>query len=409
MSWREDLRPASWRGVSFYVERADDVVGRKTSLHKYVQRDTAWQEDLGKDASEYTLDAFVIGNDYMVARDRLREALLQPGLGELVHPYWGTLQLAVDGRVRIAQSTRNGGMATFNIRFVESDEKTYPTAISDTRRSVASEATLAESTLAASFAAAFDVLKSADFVATEASAVLSEAIDTINDAASSIISAGSEMTRFVGLIEEMESSVARLVRAPETLAQKLIGSIGGLLLLNDTDDTTSQPYRAPMRSAVALTSFGEDLAAVSETTPSRATQAQNQTALTSLVRRAGIVAAARAAADIDFTSYDDAVSVRDELSELFENEIVLAGDAGDDAAFDALALVRTAMMEDITARGAVLSRLGTFTPDVTMPAFLIAYQLYGDASRADEIVARNNIIHPGFVPGGVALEVLLDA
>ena len=31
---------------------------------------------------------------------------------------------------------------------------------------------------------------------------------------------------------------------------------------------------------------------------------------------------------------------------------------------------------------------------------MLAYQLYGDADRADEIVTRNNIRHPGFVPGG---------
>jgi prophage DNA circulation protein len=36
--------------------------------------------------------------------------------------------------------------------------------------------------------------------------------------------------------------------------------------------------------------------------------------------------------------------------------------------------------------------------------------LYGDATKADEIVARNRVIrNPVAVPGGVDLEVLADA
>lgn len=408
MAWRDELRPASFRGVSFHVEQTNDTVGRKSALHKYPLRDTAYLEDLGLDADVYEIDAFVLGSDYMDRRDALKAALLQKGPGELVHPYYGTMQLSVYGEIRISQSSRQGGMATFSIAFVKTDDKVYPDTASDTRFSVASLATAAEEALGVSFADAFDVLDAADFVASEAAAILGEAITTIDSVAGAIISAGSELTSFVGMIEELEGSVVRLIRAPQTLAQKLIGSIGGLLFLNSSSDTTSKSYRAPLRAVVQLASFGEDLDAVSETTPSRKQQAANQEALVTLVRRAAIVAAARAAADVDFTSYDDAATVRDSLAELFEAEIVKAGDAGDDGGYEALGLVRAAMMEDITARGAQLSRLGTFTPPETMPAFLIAYRLYGDASRADEIVARNKIRHPGFVPGGVALEVLID-
>jgi len=409
MSWRDELRPASWRGVQFHVEQADDTIGRKSALHKYARRDKAWLEDLGRDAALYEVNAIVIGSDYMAARDKLKEALQQPGLGDLVHPYWGTLKLCVLGEVHISQSTRYGGMASFSITFVESEENQYPDQNNDTRFSVAKQATAAEGVIGASFAAAFDVLHSADFVAVEAGEVLRMAISAINAAASSIISAGHELTGFVGLIEELEGSVERLARAPETLAQKLIGSIGGLLFLNDTDDTISKAYRAPLRATMSLTAFGGDLMPVSASTPLRQVQAKNQASLTTLVRQAAIIAAARAAADIDFTSYDDAAATRDDLAGLFDSEIVAAGDAGDDDAFRALALVRAAMIDDITARGAELSRIGTYTPPETMPAFLIAHILYGDASRADEIVSRNNISHPGFVPGGIALEVLLDA
>jgi prophage DNA circulation protein len=41
----------------------------------------------------------------------------------------------------------------------------------------------------------------------------------------------------------------------------------------------------------------------------------------------------------------------------------------------------------------------------TLPALVVAHRVYGDATRADEIVSRNRVRHPGFVPGGIALEV----
>ncbi|MFZ2469471.1 MAG: DNA circularization N-terminal domain-containing protein [Parvibaculum sedimenti] len=408
MSWRDELRPASWRGVEFHVEVANDTLGRKSVLHKYPKRNTAYLEDLGLDVATYQVDAIVIGDDYMTRRDELTAALLQKGNGDLVHPYYGTMKVSVLGEVRIGQSLRYGGMATFSITFVETDDKLYPDTSTDTRLGVAAQATSAEDALANTFSGVFNVLDAADFVADEAAKVLTDAIDEINAAASSIISAGSSLTSFVATIEEMEGSVTRLLRSPATLAQRLVGSVRGLLFLNSSSDTTSRSYRAPLRSAIALTSFGDDLRAVAPSTPSGAVQATNQAALVALIRRSAIVAAARAAADISFTSYDDAVSVRNTLSDLFETAIFEAGDAGEDAAYQALGQVRAAMIKDISARGEKLARLGSFTPEQTMPALVIAYRLYGDAARAEEIVARNGIRHPGFVPGGVELEVLLD-
>lgn len=408
MSWRDELRPASFRGAAFHVMGSSEQMGRKTVLHRYPQRDKAYLEDLGRDVDVYELDAFVIGNDYMVARDALKAALVQPGRGELVHPYYGTLQLSVMGQPTIQHSVRDGGMAWFRISFVDTDDNPYPDTATDTRFGVASAATWAEEALGVSFAGGFDVLDAADFVATEASSVLGNAISTINGVAGSIVSFGGELTSFVGLVEDMQGSLQRLIRSPQSLAQKLIGVVGGLLFLNSSADVTAKSYRAPLRAALRLTDFGDTLPAVPQTTPSRRVQADNQSAVVSLVRRAGIVAAARAAADVDFTSYNDAVATRAELAGVFEREIVAAGDAGDDTAYEALVTVRGAMIADITERGTPLSRLGSYTPPVTMPALVIAHRLYGDASRADEIAARNGLRHPGFVAGGVPLEVLID-
>jgi len=66
------------------------------------------------------------------------------------------------------------------------------------------------------------------------------------------------------------------------------------------------------------------------------------------------------------------------------------------------------VIQDVTARGGSLAHLYAYTPAQTEPALVIAQRLYGDPTRAGEIVARNAVIHPLFVPGGQALEVLGD-
>ena len=47
------------------------------------------------------------------------------------------------------------------------------------------------------------------------------------------------------------------------------------------------------------------------------------------------------------------------------------------------------------------------TPADTLPIERVAYNLYGDPERSEEILLRNpDVSHPGFIPGRVALKVL---
>ncbi len=94
--------------------------------------------------------------------------------------------------------------------------------------------------------------------------------------------------------------------------------------------------------------------------------------------------------------------VTDRLDTLMES-------ATDDESYQALADLRSATAKDITARGADLARVVAYDPPATRPALVIAYDLYEDAGRDAEIVGRNHVRHPGFVPGGQPLEVLSDA
>jgi prophage DNA circulation protein len=76
-----------------------------------------------------------------------------------------------------------------------------------------------------------------------------------------------------------------------------------------------------------------------------------------------------------------------------------------DSMFAPLRDLRSQLAKDFRDRAPV-TRLTTITLQSGIPAAVLAHRLYGDATRADEIVARNKLSHPLFVPADESLEVL---
>ena len=72
--------------------------------------------------------------------------------------------------------------------------------------------------------------------------------------------------------------------------------------------------------------------------------------------------------------------------------------------------LRAAVVQDTSARAALLPALRRIQLPTTLPAALVAYRLDGDDlnglfDRAQALTTRNRVRHPLFVPGGRVLEV----
>ena len=78
----------------------------------------------------------------------------------------------------------------------------------------------------------------------------------------------------------------------------------------------------------------------------------------------------------------------------------------DDATYAALVQLRTAIFAYLTQTATSLPNEVTYTPPQTVPALVLAQQLYGSPALADDLLARNDVIDPTAIPGGVAIEVL---
>lgn len=398
MSWRDRLREASFRGVRFHVLSGDVQFGRRTVLHEFPLRDKPFVEDMGRRARLVNVEAVILGPDYMTGRDALIAAAEQPGGGKLVHPTHGELQVTLTEPLRISETTAEGGICRIAMTFVEAGEVLYPSASIDTGTQLTTAADKASSTLGESFADRFDLDDLPAFARSSALATLTSALDRVQGVVQRIRGLSGGRAVFDALLGDLRSQTASLFHAPATLALRVIALVGQARTLAGSGS-------AGQRAMLAIAGVGGTLPTIPLITPTRRRQADNQAALVELVDAVVSIEAARACAVTPFVSYEQAIAARD----LVLASIDAVRDASpSDALYAALTDLRVTLVRDVAARGADLARQGVYTPAATLPALVLSYALYGDVAHEADLVARNAIAHPGFVPGGLPLTVLAD-
>ncbi len=399
MTWRDQLRDASFRGAAFQVEASDSAHGRRTALHEYPLRDKPFSEDLGRKSRQINLEAIVIGDNYMGARDALISALEQPGLGRLVHPYFGEMQVSVADYGHVRESTKEGGMARITLAFVESGDVIYPSSTTDTSTATNNAADAASTTAVDSFAGGFTISGLPAFASLSALGTITEALGQVRALARFPL--GDILGRGIleGLIGALDDGASSMLNAPSTLGQSIFDVVTALR-------TTAPDAATAVAPLVALAAFTPAQTLPVPFTSTRVTEAANRAAIVALVRTAAITEAARAIADMDFDSYDQAQAV---LGTVLAPIDTLLDATTDDTVYAAVNTLRATVARDVATRGANLARIVRYTPPATLPALVIAYGLYEDPERDVDILTRNNIARPGFVPSGQSIEVPIDA
>lgn len=447
MSWRDNLSDASFRGIPFYVSSARGQVGRRVVLHEFPGRDQPSTEDLGLLTRKISIEAFVIGENYMADRDELRVAVETAGLAFLVHPYWGSLDVVVTSPVSISETTREGGMARLTFEAVEAGDELPVVTRINTVADVAAAADKVDLALLEAFEEAFAILELAGDIVDGVIAVVQGVARDLRKIKGKIDAALGVIDDIKGAIDELSSTISDIITLPGTIAQKFIGAVASIKgSINNIRSAISSTFGGPydalrdatgkiidMATATAdeieAAIAARDLTAVTDdfkvdtlmeafrstavlgeaevtapgTTPQRQLERQCQQAFADLMYSAATVEAIRVAATLDMSSCDKATAV---MSELLEHLDAIADVAEDDAVYYALVELRSAFVRHIQETAVNLPRVIEHIPAMTLPSLVIAHDLYGDAAREGDIIARNGISNPAFVQGGQALEVL---
>jgi len=143
--------------------------------------------------------------------------------------------------------------------------------------------------------------------------------------------------------------------------------------------------------------------------PPRGAPAQlvaNLNAIADVIRRAALIEAAGAFSAMPFDSRQDAFSARDQLAAAIDGEVNLAESGTVRKTFRAL---RLAVIADARVRSAGLPDAVQLELAAEVPAVVLAARLYDDPGMAADLVARNSVDNPLFMPADAPIEVLTNA
>ena len=224
-TWRDQLLPASYRGISFLIEQAAVPVGQKGQLHEFPQRDEPYFEALGKQAQVHRMSAWVIGDDCFERRDKLQEALQTQGSGELVHPWLGRM-LVKAGECELTHDRREGGVARFELTFYPDAPRKFPTATANTRQ---------------------QVVKSSEGLLESALARYKAAMEKIDKARLSVIGLRNGLSGVYAAIQRQFAPLVGLFTNLSGFVQSLINSPGalGALFSSYFSDFTGLDFSSP--------------------------------------------------------------------------------------------------------------------------------------------------------------------
>lgn len=394
MSWRDNYLPASFRGVPFYVSAVELESGRRIVEHEYVLRNEVFAEDMGRRKRDFTVEAYVLGPSYTSARDALLSACEQQGPGILVDPYKGAVTVACKG-IRIRESADEGGICRITLSFVETGEQKFPAATVDRAFTLAAAAQNVIDVAKGDLIFSMLVTRVPEFVRMAAKGEMDKLAFKLVD----MVFPGASYTalsNFRRLADAFAAVTGALSSDPNKAADQIVNSIQSVR-------ATAPAPSIAQKNTELLLDTNPDLEV--GTTVMRNAARTNRQAVCDLIKRVALAEQAQNIFLSSYETYESAVAARDGFVGILD---AAAATAGDDS-FIALQKLRAEVVAGVPGESENLPRIGSLTLKEPMPSLVVAYNLYEEPARSAEIVSRNGVRHPGFVPAGVSLEVLVDA
>lgn len=395
MSWLDRFQRASFRGVEFRVEAHASGTSRRLSVHEFPGLDKKLIFDLGRGVDTIRMRAYVVGENYDLQRNALVAACQQAGPGTLVHPYLGSLQVRCTD-VRWEERSTVGGIATLALTFIEAGESAaglFPAAVEPR-------------------AAARDTAAATQELATQEFAERLEGVQRRGRSAASI---AAQLESFAAFVRGVTLTgpflqVARARRAAERLADAGIDLVAAPLDLASDLRALVIDLAASIESRRERVSFLLELLAQSPTRPSTPVsgifraEEEDAAATADLIRLLAAAEALAQGADVEWSFLEEATDALASLQAGLDDLAAFSSDS----IYRSIRELGAAAARVLPPQPGSLPSLSTQAPPSTVPAVVLAYRLYGDRGRAQELLDRNprRVRHPGRLAGGVELEVL---
>jgi len=130
--WRDRWQQAQFRGEPFFVETGGQAGGRRVAVHEYPKRNVPYSEDMGRRATQYVVQGYLIGPRYLDAKDALITALDKdgPGMLRLPLPYMMRDVKVMVVSYSVTEARERGGTCVIEMQFVEYGDPSYRSTVS---------------------------------------------------------------------------------------------------------------------------------------------------------------------------------------------------------------------------------------------------------------------------------------
>ena len=417
MPWRDRYLDGSFRGVPFKTVSAVTTVGQRKAIYELPFNDDGVKGlPLGRKARRYQLTVFVIGGDYDRDRDKLMEAIEAPGPGLLVHPYLGSVMVEVEAEISVSESTDSGGLAEFSFSAVQSQAALLVTAgpavVEDTRGNLQTAAAAVQVAAKTEYVRNFSLEDVRDYVQQANLETLDQLIADLRELNATVSTALAVPAHAAHQIAQLAAESVQLIFTPQECADAIEDALASMInsLVTVAAAVGPDSVRPESSFVAAVDALAASTMALTLTTqgagklgtdPEPDDQAEdirrNHAALKHMMRSLALATTAEASGNATFDSSQQALAIRDALVTALEDEAasVVAGIEHDADPISALQDLRAAVFAHLTALE--LQQLTTYVPADVTSSFQLAYELYGDASRFEEIERRNQLDNPSFI------------
>ena len=392
--WLKDLWRASYKGAPFWTERDTESGGRRIVKHQFPGRDPPFLEDLGEDLREFDLTAYVASDRADAEAAMLTVACASRGAGLLVLPVQGPVLVRCISFSQDSTKDRAGYIG-FNLKFCREGAATSLISAAMSANLVFVAAASAVAAVSTAFAVAMNIAGQADFVMDSVSSQIRDAISVLEAVRTTepveVVASALQRNRIEQLFDAVPAlidtgSTAQMATEIIEIARALGDALPPDAALRAFDDVVGDPGFA---SAI-------DPAAV-YATPRRRAMAYNADEILRLLRLAAIVTYSEAVARVDLGDRPAGITLRANIAEYFEAEVENLPPSAI-GLVHSIGVLRDAAIAHLSRVIIDLSPVIQLEANQSMPSIFWAYRLYQDPQRSVELVARNRVAHPSFMP-----------
>jgi prophage DNA circulation protein len=428
----DDLRPASFRGVEFFVTSDKGEYGRRDVIHEYPMRDDPYIEDMGKKATKFHVSAYLFGDDWVSKKDALVAACTARGPAILQLPTEAPVMVACPS-LSVSRSKDECGFYSVTMEFIVAVDFGIPTPVGIFESLIGSVIASSVAPFTAYFDQNYSIGGALPFVsdaqtdrivqfATDIIGTVESSPATFDALSTSTVQTAISVYQNAAMLAEPDAAatvyLASLPIPAQTIATvatdlgatkvsdsgiiitsgasaivPLISSIMGTLGNSMTPDDAVTAL-TPL-ATWSVSEPGRTAPTPTYKSPSIVADDTNAKLLCGMVRSFALMKLAQAISAKTFRTRQEAIQARANVVELFNMQIE---EFSEDLIVNKMLAARDYAVQAITQRMASIIPILTINAPLVKPSLYWASRLYGDAYRAEELSDRNDVSSPAFMP-----------